>query len=532
MRMRRASGILLHPTSLPGPFGIGDLGPSAIRFLDFLTETGQHWWQILPTGPTGAGNSPYQSHSSFAGNPLLISPERLVEQGLLVAAELPESVAEAPGGRIDFRAVEDAKLALLRKAFTRFKALTDHKDFHAFADRNRWWLDDFAHYMALKAVHSGAPWYEWEHEIVVREPAALDASRREHGEEMYFHQFVQFLFDKQWNALRLECKSRNIKLIGDVPIYVSGDSTDVWANPQLFYLDDRGRPTVVAGVPPDLFSPEDGQRWGNPLYNWPAHREQGYSWWVARMYAVLERVDLIRLDHFRGFEAYWEIPAHLPTAALGRWVEGPGGDLLGTLRDRLGGLPLIAEDLGIITEGVEALRDGFQLPGMRILQFAFSAGPEDAKFLPHCHIPHCVVYTGTHDNDTTVGWFEATQERYHQPTQQLAEERAFARRYLGSSNLPVHWQMNRAALGSVADTVILPLQDVMGLDHSARMNVPGEAEGHWGWRFRWEQLKQEDKDRLAEATMVYARWNGPLPETLQRPEYHAPQEGATTLPHS
>lgn len=514
MRHKRASGILLHPTSLPGRFGIGDLGPSATEFLDFLAETGQHWWQMLPLGPTGGSNSPYQSHSSFAGNPLLISPERMVEAGYLDADDLTELPHDGPEVRVDFDAVRRLKEGLFREAFARFDPVGD-PNYGFFTASQGGWLDDFSLFMALKAEHEGRAWFDWGPELATRQPEALAAARERLDAEVRYHRFVQYLFYSQWRALRDQCRHRNIQLIGDIPIYVAEDSADVWARPDLFHLDAFGRPTVVAGVPPDLFEPVYGQLWGNPLYRWEAHKAEHYAWWFARMRATTERVDLVRLDHFRGFEAYWEVPASSKTAAVGRWVEGPGADFLAALREDLGGLPLIAEDLGVITPGVEALRDDFDLPGMKILQFAFSAG-EDEKFLPHRHIPHCIVYTGTHDNDTTVGWFYMTPGSTGQTAEQVIEEREFARRYLGPTEEPVHWAVNRLAFQSVADTAILPLQDVLGLGNTARMNVPGHATGHWGWRFEFSQITPEVRSRLAELTFVYGRWNGPVPDHLRR----------------
>ncbi len=468
MRHRRASGILLHPTSLPGRFGIGDLGPTAEEFVDFLNETGQHWWQMLPLNPTGSGNSPYQSPSSFAGNPLLISPERMVADGYLTEDDLPHVPApENPDHRVDFDAVAEIKEGLFRLAFSRFDPAAD-KLFGLFIAKQSAWLDDFALFMALKHEHEHRAWYDWEPELATRQPAALDEARKLHDGEVRYHQFVQYLFARQWQSLRDLCRTRNIDLIGDLPIYVAEDSADVWARPDLFHLDAAGRPTVVAGVPPDLFSPEHGQRWGNPIYRWDAHKAEGYAWWISRLKASIERVDLVRLDHFRGFEAYWEVPASSPSAAVGRWIEAPGTDFLTATRTALGGLPLIAEDLGVITDKVEKLRDDFGLPGMKILQFGFGSRPNDEQYLPHRHIPHCIVYTGTHDNDTTVGWYYQTPGATGQSSGQVIEDREFVRRYIGSNDEPIHWAFTRMALASVADTVIIPLQDILGLGTGSR----------------------------------------------------------------
>jgi 4-alpha-glucanotransferase len=515
MRHKRASGILLHPTSLPGRFGIGDLGPSAIEFIDFLAETGQHWWQILPIGPTGGSNSPYQSLSSFAGNPLLISPETLVSEGYLDAADLPET--EEPSlheTRVDFDAVEQSKVKLFYLAFERFNPASE-PDYNFFNAKQASWLDDFALYISLKHEHQGRPWYEWAPDLATRQPAALDAARERLDRDIRFQKFLQYLFSRQWQLMRDYGRRQNVNMIGDLPIYVADDSADVWARPDLFHLDMSGRPTVVAGVPPDLFSPEFGQRWGNPLYRWETHKAEHYAWWFARIRATTDRVDLLRLDHFRGFEAYWEVPASSPSAAVGRWIEAPGHDFLTELRQYLGGLPLVAEDLGVITEKVEKLRDEFGLPGMKILQFGFGSGP-DSQFLPDRHIPHCVVYTGTHDNDTTVGWFYMTPGSTSQSAEQVIEEREFVRRYLGPTEEPIHWALNRLAFSSVADTVILPLQDVLGLGSTARMNIPGDPSGQWGWRFEFSQVTTEVRSRLAELTFVYGRWNGDVPDHVRR----------------
>ncbi len=515
MRQTRSSGILLHPTSLPGRFGIGDLGPATETFLDFLAETGQRWWQILPIGPTGYGNSPYQSYSSFAGSRLLVSPERLAEEGLLTQAELDEYPALSDD-RVDFDAVDAAKEQLFRHAFARFNV--EQAAFVDFVAANSYWLDDYSLFMALKGAAGGQAWYDWNHDLVSRQPEALARARVELAESVRYYQFVQFAFDQQWKALRAACEARNIGLIGDVPIFVAHDSSDVWARPELFYLDERGQPTVIAGVPPDYFS-ETGQLWGNPLYRWEVHYQERFAWWIARMKAILERVDIARLDHFRGFEAYWEVPAGAETAIGGRWALGPGIAFLDALKTALGGLPIIAEDLGEITAEVRSLRDRFELPGMRILQFAFEGDPKTQENLPHNYPPHCVAYTGTHDNDTTVGWFkriqaETTQNRHH-----AIAERVFAMRYLGTSTeaVEIHWEMIRLASSSVADTVILPLQDVLGLDSPARMNMPGRGVGNWGWRVPAGLPDNNAKIRLANTTAVYGRWNGAPPRAFTFP---------------
>jgi 4-alpha-glucanotransferase len=490
----RSAGILLHPTSLPGPYGIGDFGPAAYAWVDALARARQKWWQVLPLGPTGYGDSPYQSFSAFAGNANLISPDALAQDGLLEQADL--AGANFPAGSVDFGAVIAFKDALLARAWENFQsgsAPALRQPFETFCAEQAAWLDDFALFMALKDAHGGVSWLEWPEELILRQHGALKEARRRLEGELGLHRFRQFLFFRQWGALKRYTHGRGVRLIGDVPIFVSADSADVWANPGLFLLDERRRPRVVAGVPPDYFA-ATGQLWGNPLYNWEALKRTGYAWWVARLRATLGQVDLIRLDHFRGFEACWEIPAGMPTAEHGRWAPGPGADLFETLRAALGNLPLIAEDLGLITPEVEVLRDRFHLPGMRILQFAFGGATED-RFLPHNYEPNTVVYTGTHDNDTTLGWYRT------RPPHELA----FLRRYVPHLGDSVAWDLMRLAWGSVADYTLAPLQDVLSLGHEARMNLPGRPDGNWRWRFTGDMLTPAVLDRLADMTDVYSR---------------------------
>jgi 4-alpha-glucanotransferase len=490
----RAAGILLHPTSLPGRFGIGDLGQAAYQWVDALARARQKWWQILPLGPTGYGDSPYQCFSAFAGNPFLISPERLVQDGLLKDNDL--AGPNFPANRVDYGPVIEFKNRLSARAWDNFQAGAApalRPAFEEFCGREARWLDDFALFMALKDAHAGKTWQEWQPEVVLRQPAALDEARRKLARAVGLHKFRQFLFSRQWRAVKQYANDKGIRLIGDVPIFVSGDSADVWANPGLFELDERRRPRVVAGVPPDYFS-QTGQLWGNPLYDWQALKRSGYRWWIDRLHGTLEQVDLIRLDHFRGFEAYWEVPAGRPTAEVGRWVPGPGADLFEALRAALGGLPLIAEDLGVITPGVDALRERFHLPGMRILQFAFGGATEN-RFLPHNYEHHTVVYTGTHDNDTTRGWYAAIAEH----------ERDHVRRYLARDGRDIAWDLIRLAWMSVADLAMAPLQDVLDLGTEARMNLPGRPAGNWGWRLQEAQLNFGTLDRLAELTTLYGR---------------------------
>ena len=504
MQSDRSSGILLHPTSLPGCFGCGDMGPAATRFLDFLAASRQSIWQVLPLGPTGYGDSPYQSFSSFAGNPLLISPDRLVDEGLLSAADLTD-IPTFPADRVDFGAVIPFKGGLLSRSFERFRtggSADILAEFEAFCEANSSWLDDFALFMALKEAHGGVAWCDWEPDLVARHPAAMhrwsqhlaDASRR--------HKYLQFLFFRQWAALKVQANRRGIRLIGDTPIFVAHDSADVWAHPEMFCLDERGWPTVVAGVPPDYFS-ATGQLWGNPIYRWDAMRETGYRWWIERLRATLRMVDVIRLDHFRGFEAYWEVPAGETTAINGHWVKGPGADLFHALRFAFSvhTLPIIAEDLGVITPEVIALRDQFELPGMKVLQFAFGGGAVSRMDLPYRYPGNCVTYTGTHDNDTAMGWFRHSS---------LPGERQLALRYLGGDGREFNWDLMRVAMTSVADTAIVPLQDVLGLDSDARMNYPGQGIGNWAWRCVPDALTSGIAQRLADMTEICGRTKSPV----------------------
>lgn len=486
MKLERAAGILLHPTSLPGGFGIGDLGPAARSWIDDLAESGCSLWQVLPLGPTGYGDSPYQCFSSFAGNPYLLSPELLVEDGLLEPGDLAGAPA-LPDDEVDYGAVIRWKLSLLDRAFHRFAGRRRRRRSRAvaaFREEHGAWLDDFALFMAIKEVHESRSWVEWPPPLRDRHPGALRQARETLVRRVQRHLFFQFLFFRQWAALRDHAAAQRIRIVGDLPIFVAHDSADVWADRELFLLGDDGRPTVVAGVPPDYFS-ATGQLWGNPLYRWEAHRAGGYDWWLRRLGAVLDMVDVVRLDHFRGFAGYWEVPGDAPTAERGRWVDAPGEHFLTTVRDTLGSLPIIAEDLGEITPDVIALRDTFELPGMKILQFAFS-DDESNEFLPHHYPDQCVVYTGTHDNDTTIGWYQTAP----------AEERAFARRYLGVEGRDIAWDLIEAAWKSRAAYAVAPLQDVLRLGPEARMNYPGRPAGNWRWRAPATPLPAEPKERL------------------------------------
>ncbi|HPC82992.1 MAG TPA: 4-alpha-glucanotransferase [Thermoanaerobaculaceae bacterium] len=496
MRLERACGILLHPTCLNGPFGIGDIGPAAHRYLDWMAGAGVRWWQVLPLNPAGPGQSPYNAISSFGANPLLISPELLARDGLIEPADL-EALRGLPDVFVDFERVAPARLALLRRAFETFLARPPRgmaQAFEAFRHEQRGWLQDFALFAALRDAHNGAPWHEWRSELALRRPHALAAWEAEHRRDVEFHVFCQFLFDRQWGELRDHARSRGISILGDIPIFVADDSADVWAHRELFLLDESGLPTVVAGVPPDYFS-ETGQLWGNPLYDWAAMERTGFAWWIERFRATLRQVDAVRLDHFRGFAACWEVPASEETALNGRWVPGPGRALFDAVAAALGDLPLVAEDLGVITEDVTALRRGLGLPGMAVLQFAFDP-VQRSSFLPYRHERDLVVYTGTHDNNTTLGWYlEDASEA----------EKDFARRYLGTDGHEIHWDMIRTALASVAALAIVPHQDIAGLGADCRMNTPGVADGNWRFRITDWMLSDWHQRRLAELVEVYGR---------------------------
>jgi 4-alpha-glucanotransferase len=505
MRFPRSSGILLHPTSLPSPWGIGDLGPVAYQFVDFLAAAGQSLWQILPLGPTGYGDSPYQCFSAIAGNPLLVSLDLLIERSLLSRAELDEAARAVSFNpdRVDYGAVLGFKLPLLRRAFARLKSGAAPMLAAAFNDYKRAngsWLDDYALFMALKDAHHGAAWSSWAPELRSRQPAALAEARASSHEDVEAHQFLQFLFFDQWTPLKAYANRLGISIIGDAPIFVAYDSADVWANPGLFFLDPDGHPTVVAGVPPDYFS-ATGQRWGNPLYRWERMAEDGYAWWIARLRAAFAQVDILRLDHFRGFAAYWEVLASEATAMNGRWVKGPGAALFRRLEQALGSLPIIAEDLGLITPDVHALRAQFDFPGMIVLQFAFDGDPSNL-YLPHAHAQNAVVYTGTHDNDTTVGWYSELNEG----------QRDIVRAYLGRDGNDISWDLIRAALMSVADLAVTPFQDLLRLGSDARMNTPGLLGQNWAWRFRPQALNEQVAGGMRFLTTLYDR----LP-AIQRP---------------
>jgi 4-alpha-glucanotransferase len=482
----RSSGILLHPTSLPGPGGIGELGKAAHRFVEVLAGMRQSWWQMLPVGPTGFADSPYQSPSTFAGNPLLVDLGVLVEDGLLEASE-PAPLAGLPADRVDYGEVIPIRMRLLDLAADRFLDRPDRtrrRELGRFRETHGpVWLDDYALFAALKQEHELREWTTWEPELVRREPQALAAARKRLRTEIRRHEVIQFLFRRQWTELRRVCSGHGIRLIGDLPIFVAHDSAEVWANPHLFFLGADGLPTVVAGVPPDYFS-ETGQRWGNPLYRWTRHRADGFAWWMDRLRHAFSMFDLVRVDHFRGFAGYWEIPASEPTAVKGRWVRAPGRELFDACLAEFGELPVIAEDLGVITEDVEELRDRYGFPGMKVLQFGFGF---DSEHHPDAIRERVIVYTGTHDNDTTLGWF--TDPAY-------AEEQETALEFLDADGSEFNWDLMRVAMASVAETAVVPLQDLLGLGSDARMNTPGVTSGNWSWRFGWEELTPAITERF------------------------------------
>ncbi|HEY9808858.1 MAG TPA: 4-alpha-glucanotransferase [Halomicronema sp.] len=490
----RASGILLHPTSLPSPFGIGDLGPEAYKFIDFLVESGQRIWQILPLGPTGHGNSPYASYSAMAGNALLISPQILQEKGLLSHQDIAKP-PQFPKDSVDYDRVINYKINLFWKAFENFQN-QPQEEFKTFCQHHETWLEDYALFMAIKQMNRGKNWNGWNPALRDREPEALKACRMLLEVEINFIKYQQFEFFRQWGYLKRYTNDRKIQILGDLPIYVAHDSADVWAHPENFCLHPQtGNSTLMAGVPPDYFS-ATGQLWGNPIYNWYQLRQKNYQWWVERFQAMLETVDWIRIDHFRAFESYWVVKQGESTAMNGRWIKGPSEGFFQSIEEQLGRLPVVAEDLGIITPEVEALRDKFHLPGMKILHFAFASGWGNA-YLPHNYPRNCVAYTGTHDNDTTLGWLSDLPD---------FEKNNFLN-YLGQYNLSeIHWDAIRVITSSVADWAIIPLQDVLGIGREGRMNTPGIGEGNWGWRYTPGVLTKNLSSRLRNLAEIYGRF--------------------------
>jgi 4-alpha-glucanotransferase len=491
---QRTAGVLLHITSLPGPHGIGDFGPGAYQFVDWLASAGQGIWQLLPTTPIGPCDSPYQSKSAFAGSFLMVALEPLVERGWLSPPSLPADGFDAR--RVDYGRVMPWRLAQLRLAAAGFKQKNDaaeRADFAEWRDLQSDWLDDYALFMALDTAHQGQPWWLWSAPLRAREAKAMQSVRVEHAEEIAFWQFVQWCFDRQCSALRDYANRRGVAIMGDLPIFIADNSADCWSRPDLYFLDENFQPSVVAGVPPDEMGPL-GQRWGNPLYRWDRMAAEDFSWWTARVRRALGQANILRIDHFRGFAGYWEIPASSPTAIEGRWVPAPGKELFAAIARALGPLPIVAEDLGLITPDVIELRDGCGFPGMRILQFGFG-GDGSHEFLPHNYVRETVVYTGTHDNDTARGWWDHANER----------ERLFAAVYLAANAQDIHWQMIHAACNSIANMAVFPMQDVLGLDGSHRMNLPGTTEGNWSWRFDWSMVPAKLAHRLGQLAAASGR---------------------------
>jgi len=506
MKFPRGSGILLHPTSLPGEFGTGDLGPEAFRFADQLSAAGQTYWQILPLGPTGYGDSPYQSLSAFAGNPLLISPRELVVDGLLDERDL-EKIPDFPKDRADFTAAAEWKNQIIGKAFSRFKNDADTErrhEFDVFCEMHSAWLEDFSLFRAIKSSQGGKAWLNWPTKFKLRDERTIEIAAEQLAELIESEKFTQFLFFRQWMKLKAYCNKLGIRIIGDIPIFVALDSADVWCHQDQFKLEAEGSPTVLSGVPPDYFS-KTGQLWGNPIYDWEAMQQDGFRWWISRVRATLSMVDIARIDHFRGFIAAWEVPGADKTAENGKWVNAPGQKLFETLQSNLGELALIAEDLGVITPEVTGLRDRFGFPGMRILQFAFG-GDSKNHDLPHNYVQNSVAYTGTHDNDTTIGWWRSVSG-YGSTRDAVAvtHEHEFCLKYLKSDGSEINWDFIRAIWSSVADIAIAPFQDVLGLGNEARMNLPATANDNWSWRVRKDALTDDILERLRDLTELYGR---------------------------
>lgn len=491
----RKSGILLHITSLPGKDGIGTLGENAFRFVDFLSGTNQKVWQILPLGPVGAGYSPYQCFSAFAGDSRLIDLHILHEEGLLSGEEL-KSAPRFVQKRVDFAKVQKWKSTLLQKAFLNFKQIHFNKfrsDYFRFLDEHAWWLNDYALFMSAYEYYKKDSWYDWEEDFLLREEPALRRLGQLLGDEVDFHKFLQFMFFRQWFSLKDYANKNGVEILGDMPLYVSGESADVWANTDIFLLGEDLKPIEVGGVPPDYFS-DTGQLWGNPVFNWQRLQERDYDWWMARLHFNLRMFDKVRIDHFRGLESYWSIPANEETAINGRWVPAHGFEMLNLLKDQIGELPLVAEDLGIITSEVDKLRTDFDLPGMKVLQFAFT-GDESHEALPHNYSKNFVVYSGTHDNNTTLGWLASVG----------GEEKKQVHKYVSDFEMTGLREVISMAMSSVAKIAVFPMQDILELDADSRMNIPGTANGNWSWRFQWKQLKVSQKSFLKELTEKYNR---------------------------
>ena len=503
----RQSGVLLHPTSLPGPYGIGEIGVQAFRFIDELSAMGQKLWQVLPLGPTGYGESPYQPLSSFAGNTHILCLETLVKQGLLTKKSLDSIVVNDPHN-IDYEGVEQGRRAIYRSLCRNFKRRAKKEQWSAyevFCEEEAAWLDDYALFISIKMAQERRSWVEWPEPLKRRDAKALKKAQKKNSTAIRHEKILQFLFHEQWGALKAYANRRGINIIGDLPIFVAHDSVDVWVNPDLFFLDEDGQPSVLSGVPPDCFS-ENGQLWGNPLYQWIRHAETGYDWWIHRIQKLQACVDIIRIDHFLGFENFWEIPRGEETAIHGKWVKGPSHSFFNALQKHFGVLPIIAEDLGVITEEVEALRDAFGFPGMRIMHFSFGRDDEDLLYRPNGFPENCVVYTGTHDNDTTQGWYNSEPGKGNTATaEKLEANRDVVRRTLSSDGREIHWDLIKSAMQSSAKTSIIAMQDILGLGSEARMNIPGTLGNNWIWRFSWEQVSETYKSRLLELTINSGR---------------------------
>lgn len=516
----RKSGILLHPTSLPGKDGIGDLGPEAYSWIDFLSKSGTQLWQILPLGPTGYGDSPYQCFSAFAGNPYLVSPILLLEDGLLNSTDL-KNRPEFPTNEVDYGPAIEWKTSLLNKAFAAFSEKQSHKlsaEFENFCEEKKEWLEDFALFMAIKEEQELHPWLDWPEPLKTRESQALEQTRESLSGKIKKHKFNQFLFFRQWARLKAYSKQKGIEIIGDMPFVIALDSSDVWSNPELFLLDEKLNPTFVAGVPPDYFS-ATGQLWGNPLYDWDFHQKTNFKWWVSRLGAILELVDMVRLDHFRGFAAAWHVPYGNTTAIQGEWIPGPAIELFTELKRQFPNLPIIAEDLGVITQDVEDLRDGFELPGMKILQFGFSGDPED-DFLPHHYPVHCFAYTGSHDNNTARGWYDSA----------TGFEQQFCQDYLNfDEDSEVSDAMIRAVWQSVANYAVTTLQDLLGLGEECRFNLPGTTSGNWKWRMSPDALSLTLASFLRKLNLLYSRLS--LDEKEKYTHWLASRLGEGVKPH-
>ncbi|MGD8780553.1 MAG: 4-alpha-glucanotransferase [Ignavibacteria bacterium] len=496
MNFIRSAGILLHPTSLPGKYGIGELGSEIYKFINFISDSRQTLWQVFPLGPTGYGDSPYQCFSAFAGNPLLISIEKLIEDGLLSESEIGDPPLHDPH-KIDYGSVINYKNGLLKKAFENYRTKNNsNNDYENFCNDNKEWLDDYALFMSCKNYHKGIVWKDWEEEIAFRKPGAVEKWTKKLADDIFYQKFLQYIFYEQWTNVKKYANEKGIKIIGDIPIFIAYDSSDLWANKELFTINDKGNLETVAGVPPDYFS-ETGQLWGNPLYKWDEMAKDNYLWWQKRFSKMYEFVDIVRIDHFRGFEAYYEIPGDAETAIDGKWCKAPGYELFETLKKELGDVAIIAEDLGIITKEVRKLRDHFNFPGMKVLQFAFGVGG-DKSFLPHNHVQNSLVYTGTHDNDTTRAFFEKEKANG-------SEVFKYAQKYLNYYGDDMRYEIIRTAYSSVANIVVVPLQDWLNLGTEARMNFPGTLGGNWTWRFTWDQIHDGLAEHIKELTILYER---------------------------